>query len=162
MGDRCWLRIEFSPHDLDKFNEVLKNQIWHGAWWDEIDDEGGDDRPMCVQVHEANYGWWSEMEMFKNAKLTFRMFHGSGGGYGSGTAACYMGKMIEMDTNHEDQPVVIVDKRGPDVVQVQLAREYFELSEKIDLYFKDDFRSQVMRACNGGKSIKEEPNGEER
>ena len=119
-----------------------------------IDDEGGDGKPMSVQVYEADYGWWTEMESLKNALLTFRMFHGAGGGYGSGTAACYMGKMIEMDTNHEDQPVVIVDKRGPDVVQVQLAREYFELSEKIDLYFKDDFRSHVMRAVEDNDATK--------
>jgi len=154
MGDRTWLRLEFSPHDLDKFNEVLKDQIWNNAWWDEIDNEGGDGRPMCVQVHEANYGWYTEMELLKNAKLTFRMFHGSGGGYGSGTAACYMGKMIEMDTSHEDQPVVVVTKDGPDSHGLEQAQEYYELSEKIDLYFKDDFRSHVMRAVEDNDETK--------
>ena len=156
MGDRTWLRLEFSPHDLDKFNEVLKDEICEdgGTWWDECDDLGGDGKPMSVQVYEADYGWYNEMAWLKNALLTFRMFHGAGGGYGSGTAACYMGEMVEMDTNHEDQPVVIVDKRGPDVVQVQLAREYFELSEKIDLYFKDDFRSHVMRAVEDKNATK--------
>jgi len=149
MGDRCWLRIEFSKHDLDKFNEVLKDQIWDGAWWDVIDDEGGDGKPMSVQVDEANDGWYTEMELLKNARLTFRMFHRAGGNYGSGTAACYMGEMIEMDTNHEDQPVVVVDKNGAEFYGLEQAREYFALSEKIDAYFKDDFRSHVMRAvCN--------------
>ena len=151
MGDRTWLRLEFSKHDLEKFNEVLKDQIWHGTWWDDCDDQGGDGKPMSVQVDETNYGWHDEMESLKNARLTFRMFHGAGGDYGSGTAVCYMGKLIEMDTNHEDQPVVAITKDGIDADQVDLGIEYFAVSEKIDLYFKDDFRSQVMRVvCYAG------------
>jgi len=161
MGDRTWLRIEFSKHDLDKFNEVLKDQIWDDTWWDELM-EADESAMEIAEVHEANYGWYNEMELLKNAKLTFRMFHGAGGNYGSGTAVCYMGKMVEMDTSHEDQPVVTVTKDGPDSYDLEQAQEYFELSEKIDLYFKDDFRSHVMRACNGVKSIKEKPNGEKR
>jgi len=158
MGDRCWLRIEFSKHDIEKFNEVLKDQIYDGTWWDEFEPVG---EHISAQVDEANYGWWTEMESLKNAQLTFRMSHGAGGGYGSGTAVCYMGKLIDMDTNHEDQPVVVVDKNGPELYGIEQAQKYFELSEHIDAYFKDDFRSHVMRAVED-KSIKEEPNGEKR
>ena len=155
MGDRCWLRIEFSKHDVDKFNEVLKDQIWDGGtWWDECDDLGGDGKPTSVQVDEANYGWFTEMELLKNAKLTLKMFHGAGGNYGSGTAVCYMGKMVEMDTNHEDQVTVMVTKSGIDSHEVSQADKYFKLSEKIDLYFKDDFRSHVMRAVEDNNATK--------
>jgi len=140
MSDRCWLKIEFSEHDLEKFNEVLKDQIWDGTWWDELMVKEDESAMETAEVHAANYGWYTEMERLKNAKLTFRMFHGAGGDYGPGTAVCYMGKMIEMDTNREEQVVVTVTKNGPDSYEVEQAQKYFELSEKIDLYFNEKRR----------------------
>ena len=130
MGsDTAWFNITFAEKDLKKFNEVLKHQMWGGAWWDEMEVNDG---IVFAEVSEANYAWEHELDLLENAKLTFYGNYGAGSGFGAGTFASYKGDLLDVQTDHEHTPIInvkadlIIDQEQFDTI-----KEYYTIMKKV-------------------------------
>jgi len=64
MSDTCYLQISFPRKDLPKFNEVLKDELYDGVFWD---DDVGNEYQVDAIIYEANYGWYKEIEALAKA-----------------------------------------------------------------------------------------------
>ena len=128
MSDTCWLRINFARKDLDKFNEVLKDEIYNGEFWDE---EDGDDEEIMATIYEANHGWCREIESLAKAGLTFTVEHSAGAEYGPCAYACYHGECIDVSTDNDGTPTVIAPKGCVDEKGLSQVKKYYEILDKI-------------------------------
>jgi len=133
MGDRCYLEIEFSRNDLPRFNEILKDKLWDGVFWDE---ENGDELKVVAVVYEANYGWYDEIRALARAGLTFTVYHGAGGAYGPCVYACYKGDLVGCSADCDGNPVVPVTRGSLHKVAYQDCLKYWKLVEKIEIETK--------------------------
>jgi hypothetical protein len=132
MSDTCWLTIRFSRKDLDKFNEVLKEEIWNGRFWDEDHSEEGDDEVNAV-IYEANYGWSDQLQNLAEAGLTFSGEHSAGGEYGPMAFACFEGEFLDVNTDHDGSPTVTAYKRGAiNEAEMERVNKYYDILDKIE------------------------------
>ena len=127
MGDRCWLNISFARKDLEKFTEVLKNEVYDGAFWDE---ENGTEEEVFAIIYEANYGWYDQLQSLAKERLTFAAEHGAGSDYGPCAYACYLGEMIDVSTDMDSTPTVSVSKNGINGAELSNVKKYYEILDK--------------------------------
>lgn len=139
MRDRCWLEMRFPRKDLPRFNEILKDKLWEGVFWDE---ENGDEREVFAVVHEANYGWYDEIRALARAGLTFAASHGAGGEYGPCVYACYKGKLVGCSADWDGNPVVPVTRGCLHKVAYENCLKYWKLMEKIETEIQQGERSE--------------------
>jgi len=130
MSDTCYLQISFPRKDLPKFNEVLKDELYDGVFWD---DDVGNEYQVDAIIYEANYGWYKEIEALAKAGLTFSVSHGAGAEYGPCVYACYKGEMVVCSADWNGHPVVSIPPSGeiPEN-QYQDCKRYWELISKIE------------------------------
>ena len=129
MSDTCYLQISFPRKDLPKFNEVLKDELYDGVFWDE---DIGDDYQVEAIIYEANYGWYDQIRALASAGLTFSVFHGAGAEYGPCVYACYKGELVGCSADWDGNPVVPVTKGVLHKVAYQDCLKYWELMDKIE------------------------------
>ena len=134
MGDTSSLTITFAKRDLPQFNEVLKDKMWNGKWWDEVWEEEG--RQISCYVSEANYGWVNEIEQLAEKGLTFEAYQGSGDSYGPCVCACFQGDLLVCDSNQDGTPVVAY-RKDDNVVGIENARKYWSLYEQVLSYINE-------------------------
>lgn len=128
MGDTCSLNLRFARKDLEKFNEVLKDEIWNGTFWDE--DQGDDEEVMAI-IYEANYGWNNQLEKLVIASLTFIAEHSAGSEYGPMAFACYQGDYTEISIDVGSTPMVAAPNGCVDEVGLDIIRKYYKILDKI-------------------------------
>ena len=129
MSDTCWLELIFARKDLDKFNELLKDEIWEGTFWDE---DIGDESIVHAIIHEANRGWSIYIPPKFNSGLTFHGSHSAGGNYGPMAFACYKGDYADVGSDVEGTPMIRVHKGGIDVQEYKWALKYYAILERIE------------------------------
>ena len=135
MSDTCWLHLMFARKDLEKFNEVLKDEMRpdeNGEWWDE-DQNLEDDDEVSVIIYKAINGWCNQIENLVKAGLTFSGEHSAGGSYGPMAFACYKGEYVELNTDIEGNPTVLVSRPGVvDNKEMERVKKYYEIIEKTE------------------------------
>ena len=143
MSDTAWFGITFKTSDLEKINEVLKDEMWNGKWWDEawensVDCSSGSKCPtMTANIYEANYGGVRITDALIKANIPFGAAYGSGGSYGPGAIVFYEGEQEEMSTDIEGSPVVVVDKDGVSENELQQAKRFYKILDQVQEYFKE-------------------------
>ena len=134
MSDIAWFGITFKTSDLEKINEVLKDEMWNGKWWDEVWSDGP---AMTANIYEANYGGVRITDALIKANIPFDATYGSGGSYGPGAIVFYEGEQEEMSTNIEGSPVVVVNKDGVSENGLQQAKRFYKILDQAQEYFKE-------------------------
>ena len=130
MSDTCYLHITFPRKDLPKFNEVLKDELYDGVFWDE---DIGDEYQVDAIIYEANYGWYDQIQALARAGLTFSAYHAAGSEYGPCVYACYKGELVMCSADWDGNPVVPIPPSGGVPIDDYLhCRRYWELVSKIE------------------------------
>ena len=132
MGDRAWFQIEFAEKDQQKFADL--DDEFNKDNFDEVDINSG---ILSGTFYEMNYGGYSQIDKFAEAKLTFRANHGAGGNYPAGEAVCFNGWLRELVSDDHGSVMVPITKEGVSQRYLDHAREFFEINDKIDEYFKN-------------------------
>ena len=135
MSDTCWLRLTFPRKDLPKFNEVLKDELWDGVFWDE---DNGDEGIIEAIVYEAHNGWYYQIHALAKAGLSFEVFHLAGASYGPCVYACYKGELVMCSSDWHGNPVAIVNKDGVSEAELQNCLKYHQLLDKVYKEVQDD------------------------
>lgn len=128
MSDTCSLTLQFARKNLEKFNEVLKNEIWNDTFWDE---DQGDEQEVMAIIYEANYGWYDQLQSLAKEGQTFTAEHGSGSEYGPCACACYQGNRVDVSTNEDGTPFVAAPNGKVSEKDLDNVRKYYEILEKI-------------------------------
>ncbi|MBW1930271.1 MAG: hypothetical protein JRJ13_14105 [Deltaproteobacteria bacterium] len=130
MSDTCYLHITFPRKDLPKFNEVLKDELYDGVFWDE---EMGDEHQVDAIIYEANYGWYDQVQALARAGLTFSVSHGAGAEYGPCVYACYKGELVMCSADWDGNPVIAIPRSGGVPIDDYLhCKRYWELVSRIE------------------------------
>ena len=130
MSDTCQFYICFARKDLDKFNEVLEDEMWRGVWWnDNLNDD--DDDEIDAVVYEAEKGWNNQIRELAKAKLTFYGSHSAGGDYGPMVFVCIKGDFVECSSDIDGFPVVSVGYDGFVEHQMEQAMKYWLFMNKL-------------------------------
>jgi hypothetical protein len=77
------------------------------------------------------------MQMLAQKGLAFIGEHGSGGDYGNCSIIGFEGKLVEIDANSENSPVVAYHENGIDDYDLRNAKEYWKIYRQVQDYFKE-------------------------
>lgn len=148
MGDRTYVRIAVHPLDwhlvykifeggealsslqavVNQHNQKTDTRVHCGDDWISLQDTPY--KAVEVEVYEANYGWYDEMEEAANTGARFYGSHSYGGEYGCGECVGYGFGFhhLSVTRDHEKYARVINGEVSED--DLRFIREHCEAEEK--------------------------------
>jgi len=150
MGDSTWVNITVKSQDLAKFNKLffLSRNLYRGTWWDDFEIIKAPPTTF-IQIHEANYGWETEFNMFAGKGLTFLGSNGDGSNYGNMETACFEGILVEVNADWENHPTVRYSENGVDQYDIDRVMNYWKIHKQVTSYFEEPPVPARLYQCLG-------------